>query len=371
MKNFQLKYYFLFVMVLCLTACDPDEFYEDAGSTDVKTVSVTPEAGSELFYDFSGDASTTVTVAQGSETPFGSAVVKKRINDGPWVDHATLNSFPATFSVSLDDVLDGTGLGIPDVNAGDYAEFAFLLDGEFLNGHTAVPITCSTDVSFAAEDPGAQVFLPDDGEDATVSFDMDINGPASIQDVIVYSAYMDGDRLELATVPAADLPGAISATLGDNLALHGLTIDDLAIGDTFTMTFELESGVSCASTSVFPIPYGCVSTLDGTYTATSTGSSGGPNAAPFDITETVTLTGTGAGGYDVDDISFGMYEQIWQGQEDPGTIVDNCGVITLGPSPDQWDDTVTGSGTVNDDGTITISWSNTYGDFGDVTLTPM
>lgn len=380
MKNIHLKYYFLMVMVLCLTACDPDEFYDQAGSTEVKTCSVNVTSAPELYYDFSDFKSLTYIVDQGSETAFGSAVVKKRFNDGPWVDHATLTSFPATIELSLDDVLAGSGVALTDLVAGDYAEFAFLLDGEFLNGHTAIPLVCSSDVTIDAESISTDVFLEENGlEDNVLSFDYDVVGPAPVETLTFFATHNG----ETAEILATDTwPGSASFTLGELLDAVGS--DEIAFGEEVVVSYILTSAVDCASTVTTGAVYACpVSVLQPamegdpplesrTYEAKSAGEAGGGNGT-FDIVDQVTLApGANAITFALDDISFGMYEQFWSGARDPGDLRILCGEVTMGPNVDQYGDTVTGSGSIDDEtGIITLKWSNTYGDKGDVTLTPV
>lgn len=84
----------------------------------------------------------------------------------------------------------------------------------------------------------------------------------------------------------------------------------------------------------------------------------------------VTFTASGTGGYTVDDISFGMYPGLYNDTKPAGRINDACGKLT-GPSTnaDRFGDPFTIDGVVNSNGTLKITWSNTYGDGGTVILT--
>ncbi len=124
----------------------------------------------------------------------------------------------------------------------------------------------------------------------------------------------------------------------------------------------------------------CPSDLAGTYTVfyeyLQTGDSeGGPNqtATNFVIAaadEVKWEETSGAANYLIDDMSFGMYPGLYGDAAPSGRISDSCNELT-GDSAnvDQYGDPFTISGVVNEDGTISLSWSNTYGDGGDVILT--
>jgi hypothetical protein len=84
----------------------------------------------------------------------------------------------------------------------------------------------------------------------------------------------------------------------------------------------------------------------------------------------VVFTASGTGSYTVDDISFGMYPGLYNDSKPAGRINDACGKLT-GPSTnaDRFGDPFTINGVVNANGTLKITWSNTYGDGGTVILT--
>jgi len=123
----------------------------------------------------------------------------------------------------------------------------------------------------------------------------------------------------------------------------------------------------------------CPSDLGGTYSVfwekLQTGDgSGGPDqiATNFVISaaNTISMVQTATGVYTMDDMSFGMYPGIYGVAEPTGRISDNCGKLTGAASNlDQYDDPFTINGVINDNGTITLMWSNTWGDSGTVVLT--
>jgi hypothetical protein len=120
----------------------------------------------------------------------------------------------------------------------------------------------------------------------------------------------------------------------------------------------------------------CDSDLAGTYSTLASGNfgdgSGGPGAPYSNLPYTVTLTATASPGvYTISDMSFGLYDLGYGDSSPSGRISDTCNNLTDLGDRDQYNDPFTMSGTVNTStGVITISWSNTWGDTGNVTLTP-
>jgi hypothetical protein len=105
----------------------------------------------------------------------------------------------------------------------------------------------------------------------------------------------------------------------------------------------------------------CASDLTGIYTAVSSGSIG--TDYPYEVT--ITEGGTN-GVYTFSDITGGLYVDGYGASDQPAEVVDNCGVLILDNQPDTvyGGDFFDGAGTVNTDGTLTLTWSNGYGDFG-------
>lgn len=151
---------------------------------------------------------------------------------------------------------------------------------------------------------------------------------------------------------------------------------DLVLKITSATGAEVNANYSTLKLAIRVI---CPSELEGTYSVfwekLQTGNgSGGPNqtATNFVISSASTMSfiKTGTGVYTMDDMSFGMYPGVYNDAKPSGRISDNCGVLTGAVSnQDQYEDPFTISGSVNDNGTITIIWSNTYGDGGTVVLT--
>jgi len=84
----------------------------------------------------------------------------------------------------------------------------------------------------------------------------------------------------------------------------------------------------------------------------------------------VELTEESSGIYTISDMSFGLYEQGYGIGSPAGRIQDVCTTITDQGDTDQYGDPFTINGTVEENGVISLSWSNTYGDTGEVELTP-
>ena len=175
---------------------------------------------------------------------------------------------------------------------------------------------------------------------------------------------------------------SLSGETSGNLVLRFTAPDDR--GGVATVCFEVfdkqkdhegelarkGSGQKCEEIFVY-----CPSDLGSTYTSIASGNygdgSGGSAGTYSDLQSTVTFTDMGAGVYGVDDITFGLYPVAYQDTAPAGKVSDECNTIKGDPmNKDQYDDPITINGQVNADGTISITWSNTYGDTGDVVLTP-
>ena len=115
----------------------------------------------------------------------------------------------------------------------------------------------------------------------------------------------------------------------------------------------------------------CVSDLAGVYNTSASGVNGF-NGAPYSLSSVVTLSATSTPGvYLISDMSFGMYGGVYGDAAPSGRIQDICNIISGLGDVDQYNDPFTINGSVNSTtGVITLTWSNTYGDNGNVTLTP-
>ena len=108
----------------------------------------------------------------------------------------------------------------------------------------------------------------------------------------------------------------------------------------------------------------CPSDLAGTYNTVNVGTGGTLNYQVV-ITEIEPLT------YRISDITGGLYSLGYGMEDNPAIFTDLCNTLTIFDQPDVvfGQDVFNGTGRVNPDGTITISWENGSEDSGVTTLT--
>jgi len=110
----------------------------------------------------------------------------------------------------------------------------------------------------------------------------------------------------------------------------------------------------------------CPSDLAGTYTTVTVGSFG-------TINYQVTITELEPFTYRISDITGGVYSQLYGEDDNPAVFAELCGDITMADQADNVFDRAvfTGSGKLNADGTIRITWENEVAELSAVTtLTP-
>lgn len=174
------------------------------------------------------------------------------------------------------------------------------------------------------------------------------------------------------TIPAGENIGTLPIDIIDD----GINAGEQLHLDIRIVSADIEIGAGFGQ-AVHTIQITCVSDIAGSYTTTASGDvgdgSGGSAGSYGPITSAVTFTATGTDGvYDVSDLSFGMYAQIY-GDNTPvtGRLEDVCDALTDLGDTDRFGDPFTVTGTrVASSGVITLDWSNTWGDTGTVTLTP-
>lgn len=170
----------------------------------------------------------------------------------------------------------------------------------------------------------------------------------------------------ISTLPITVLTGNIDPSEEPNLILNISSADGAEISTNYgSVTVAIRVICESELAGTYKVFWNRLQTGDG---------SGGPNQVltdhVFGTADEVTLEETGAGAYLLSDITFGLYPGGYDDAAPSGRVFDNCGVITGDPSNvDQYADPFTINGTVNEDGTLSIIWSNTYGDGGTVTLT--
>ncbi|WP_375585749.1 DUF4843 domain-containing protein [Cyclobacterium xiamenense] len=117
----------------------------------------------------------------------------------------------------------------------------------------------------------------------------------------------------------------------------------------------LDAGPTKISTNynqlTIEIRLSCPSDLAGVYSTVTVGTGGTVNYE-VTITELEPFT------YRISDITGGVYSQTFGAEDNPAVFTELCGEITITDQPDLvfGGDTFNGTGRVNDDGTIRISW---------------
>lgn len=216
----------------------------------------------------------------------------------------------------------------------------------------------------------------------------------SIDILITFNNSKTGDSETVVYSNVATLPSDVvitQAELIDAFEENVLTEDTLSIGDSFTINggvrltngLYLTGGYSPSIFSEHPVTIvynvSCASNIPlGEYTAVSDGTStdGCPPTNPLqDHPYDVTISSSGPGVYEVSDFFAGVYIN-WYGAcygytfETPGDFTDICNDLSFSFS-DAFGSTVTGTGVYNPgDGTITYTWTNSFGDTGTTVLTP-
>ena len=123
------------------------------------------------------------------------------------------------------------------------------------------------------------------------------------------------------------------------------------------------------NTVTVEIRLACPSDLAGRYSTVNSGTGGTINSEVV-ITEIEPFT------YRISDITGGVYSQVYGGEDNPAIFTELCDVITIVDQPDVVFGTqgFNGTGRVNADGTIRISWNNGTeedSDSGVTILTPI
>lgn len=111
----------------------------------------------------------------------------------------------------------------------------------------------------------------------------------------------------------------------------------------------------------------CASELAGEWSGTTVLSSPTLTITDYELTLTATSTN---GVYTLSDITGGLYASGYGTRDNPVTLVDVCGELSVIDQPDvvYGGDVFNATGTVNQNGSLTLSWSNGYGDAGVTTF---
>lgn len=218
-----------------------------------------------------------------------------------------------------------------------------------------------------------------DLENAFVDFSVEAVGSANVEKVNIYQRFNGGAPVLLTSVNS--LPADINIDLSEAAQTAQVNPGDLVPGNSFVYTFEIETtdGRTLSSGTTVKADAACPSAIaEGTYAAVSGGTStdGCPNPNPVvDLDYTVEITALGAGRYEISDFSAGVYQAMYgtcygYTFETGATIVDVCNELSFSLT-EAFGCDVVGSGSYDPEtGNITYSWSNCFGDTGEVVLTP-
>ncbi|WP_186758379.1 DUF4843 domain-containing protein [Echinicola salinicaeni] len=176
------------------------------------------------------------------------------------------------------------------------------------------------------------------------------------------------------TIPAGEVTGTLMVeVLIGNIGLEETPDLVLKIADASGAKISANYGEL-----TYKIRMVCASQLEGTYsvfweTLIIGDGSGGANQTLTNYTfnNTIEIKEVATGVYQLSDMTFGLYPEVYQDSAPTGRISDNCNDITGDASnADQYGDPFTVSGTADPiNNTIRLVWSNTYGDGGTVVLT--
>lgn len=205
--------------------------------------------------------------------------------------------------------------------------------------------------------------------DAVLGVDYTIDGLSGNTGSIVLvtdpSDNQNNDRVDLMVIPLND-----EVIDGDKMLTVTLTSASNAEGE-----IAVGRGGTDYLKTANAIITDCSKEFAGTYDTVTNGQAsdgmGGQLEDPYpEVVGTATFTEDGGVDYLViDDITGGMYAEVYGRSPVEVSINQACG-ITITGGEDEFNDPFEGTGTVGDDGTITISWSNTAGDTGTTVFTP-
>ncbi len=204
-----------------------------------------------------------------------------------------------------------------------------------------------------------------DPDNASIAFDLSSTGE-SLSAADVEMSFNGGTPVPFKS--GAAVPGTVSVTFNEALAAAGKSVAEVEVGDEFRFEFvSTSSSGTFRSSNTLVAAISCRSELVGTYDYVSSNYF----CTGDDLTGQVTITEINAGEYALDDWAFGTYPICYGGTAASwGTLVlkDVCNKISVGGEDNYGD---TWEWTINDVSgpTLSITWTMTYGEFGDVTLT--
>ncbi|MBC3759359.1 hypothetical protein H7U19_13150 [Hyunsoonleella sp. SJ7] len=234
------------------------------------------------------------------------------------------------------------------------------------------------------------------GENVSVSFNAEVaqGTPASADIIGIYNT-ADGNTYSATLFSDVSLPQDFTISISDLVSAFAelSTSDDIKVGDALTLSarFTMADGTvlnilnddgssgtganirtTVLFTTVITYPVSCPSDLAGEYSAITNGDNTDGQPPAVDLAYDVTITDQGGGIYTISDFPAGAYI-LWYTVygltfEQEGTFTDVCGAISA-TFADAWGQDVPATGTVNENGTITLTWSNPWGDFATTILT--
>lgn len=219
-----------------------------------------------------------------------------------------------------------------------------------------------------------------DGIDHLVDFS---DPSTSILDIAVYTNDItSADRTfniyvsDESTANSSDYTLPTSVTIPANTNVGTITLDAQPVDGTLIIGFESGEGIIPAPELTINIIFFCSTDLAGTYAVVTNGTStdgAAPNNPLVNFPGEVEIVKTGDLSYSMTDAFAGAYE-TWYCDNygycfaTPGSFSDVCGVLS-GSFDDYFGEPVALTGTNNYDGTLTISWSNVFGDTATSTYT--
>ncbi len=205
-----------------------------------------------------------------------------------------------------------------------------------------------------------------DLDNAVVGFTLNIQGEDATA-VTVNKSYNGGDPVQHGVY--SGFPISVSIPIDAAIQGLGVSIDDLAVGDVITYSFETTTGTGTyKSGGTLDAAMSCSSNLAGTYNVETI-----PwcdNTALFEGTST--WEEVSAGVYSFVDFAFGSYEICYG----PGSALpdgdlrvnDVCNKISI-TGVSQWGEVYVWRITDISGSSMTIDWENDYGEAGISTLT--
>ncbi len=238
---------------------------------------------------------------------------------------------------------------------------------------------------------GDEAFILGETEGIDIMVNVEENSSAPVASLILEKQLVtsegNSDVVTQTITPGEDGSVALSYTVNELFAdvpVNGITLEpeDLNPGDRWEFDFKVQMADGRILTpgrgdGSLQVNFTCQSDLAGTYSTVTDGGtgdgSGGTASAFNDLAYEVTITEVSPGRYRLSDITGGLYTLAYGDSDNPAAFTDICNQISVNAQPDvvYGGDEFNGTGTVNDDGTITITWSNNYGDNGTTVFTPL